>query len=57
MGIGKVALIGHGMGAVVGLILTSLHADQVDRLMAVSLPVKASQMADRLRSDSPSTLA
>lgn len=57
MGIGKVALIGHGMGAVVGLIFTSLHTDQVDRLMAVSLPVKSSQIADRLRSDSPSTLA
>lgn len=57
MGICNMTLIGHGMGAVVGLIYTSLHADQVDRLMAVSLPVQASQVADRLRRDSPSTLA
>jgi len=39
MGIGKIALIGHGLGAVVALEFTLRFPDQVDRLMLTGLPV------------------
>lgn len=38
MGIGKVALVGHGLGAVVALVYAHRYRQLVDRLLTISLP-------------------
>ena len=50
MGIGKIAIIGHGMGAVVALNFASRHPDIVDRIMLTEMPVEAAYVSPRLRS-------
>lgn len=57
MGIGKIALIGHGLGAIVSLLYTMRFPSQVDRVMAVSLPARESAIHARLLSSPPSELA
>jgi len=49
LGIGKIAIIGHGLGAVVGLTFTSRHADIVDRIMLTGMPVVTENINPRLR--------
>jgi pimeloyl-ACP methyl ester carboxylesterase len=39
MGIGRVALVGHGLGAVVAVLYALRNPDVVDRVMAVSYPL------------------
>jgi len=58
MGIGKVALIGHGLGALTSILYARRFPDVVDRLMAVSVPFDVSAVNNRLRSpSSPADLA
>jgi pimeloyl-ACP methyl ester carboxylesterase len=57
MGIAKVAIIGHGLGAVIGVMFAARFPAYVDRLMAVSLPVGNASLSPRLLSDSPEELA
>jgi len=57
MGIGKIALIGHGLGAIVGLEYTARFPDTVDRVMAVGLPARESAIHSRLQSTPPAELA
>ncbi len=57
MGIGKVALIGHGLGAAVGLLYASKHAFVVDRAMIISMPVRGEGLLERLGSTVPNDLA
>jgi pimeloyl-ACP methyl ester carboxylesterase len=57
LGIGKVAIIGHGLGGLVGLSFAARYPKFVDRLMSVSLPVGAAQVHPRLRTDSAADLA
>ncbi len=57
MGIGKVALIGHGLGAVVALQYAAEHSFVVDRVMVVSAPVEGAGLAERAGSFNPSDLA
>jgi pimeloyl-ACP methyl ester carboxylesterase len=58
MGIGKVALIGHGLGALISILFAQKNPTVVDRLMVVSAPLEAGSVAARLRSPaSPSDLA
>lgn len=38
MGIGKIAMIGHGLGALVSLLYTQRYSKWVDRVMAISMP-------------------
>lgn len=49
MGIGKVALVGHGLGALVGLTFTMRHPNVVDRIMAVDVPLDLDSVHTRLR--------
>lgn len=56
MGIGKVALVGHGLGAIIGLHYTLRHPNTVDRIMALNAPVDVSSVNARLRTDSLSSL-
>lgn len=56
MGIGKIALIGHGLGGVVGMSFASRFPQSVDRLMAVSCPLDYTAVNARLRNSSPTEL-
>jgi pimeloyl-ACP methyl ester carboxylesterase len=57
MGILKLALIGHGLGAVLALKYAALHPEAVDRVMAVSMPLEEAALAPRLRTAGPGELA
>jgi pimeloyl-ACP methyl ester carboxylesterase len=50
MGIAKIALVGHGLGAVVGLAFTLRYPQFVDRLILTSLPLGPYSVNPRLRS-------
>jgi pimeloyl-ACP methyl ester carboxylesterase len=52
LGIGKVAIVGHGLGALVGLLFTMRYPTVVDRIMTVELPLEAVAIQSRLRSAS-----
>jgi pimeloyl-ACP methyl ester carboxylesterase len=57
MGIAKVALIGHSLGALIAAIFTRRSPEMVDRLMCVDCPLDARAIHNRLRSDPPHALA
>ena len=57
MGIGKVALVGHGLGAVVAVLFAQRYPELVDRVMAAALPLDETQIDPRLRMDGPEILA
>lgn len=48
MGIARLALIGHGLGAVLALMYARAHPDLVDRVMAVSCPLESHTISPRL---------
>jgi pimeloyl-ACP methyl ester carboxylesterase len=50
MGIGKIAIIGHGLGALVGFHFTAQNPNSVDRMMAVNCPLDFNAVNMRLRS-------
>jgi pimeloyl-ACP methyl ester carboxylesterase len=57
LGMGKIALIGHGLGAVVGLNLATQFPNLVDRMMAISMPLEAGMLNPRLSHSTPEELA
>jgi pimeloyl-ACP methyl ester carboxylesterase len=57
MGMGRVALVGHGLGAVVAVLFAQRNPEVVDRVMAVSFPLDETKVNSRLRSDTPASLA
>jgi pimeloyl-ACP methyl ester carboxylesterase len=57
MGLGRVALVGHGLGAVTAVSYALRHPDLVDRVMAVSYPLNDTCINPRMRSASPAELA
>jgi pimeloyl-ACP methyl ester carboxylesterase len=56
MGIGKIALVGHGLGALVGMTFATRFPQSVDRMMAVSCPVDYQSVNARMRTASPKEL-
>lgn len=56
MGIERIALVGHGLGALVGLLFASLHASRVARLLAVAMPLETDAMDGKLVSSGPAEL-
>jgi pimeloyl-ACP methyl ester carboxylesterase len=56
MGIGKIALVGHGLGGLVGMAFAARFPQSVDRLMAVSTPLDYAAVHARLRTAPPSEL-
>jgi pimeloyl-ACP methyl ester carboxylesterase len=56
MGIGKIALVGHGLGALVGMTFASRFPQSVDRMMAVNCPLSFDAVNTRLRTASPAEL-
>lgn len=57
MGIGKVALIGHGLGGVVALLYAATRAYVVDRAMMIGLPVNQSNLVESFGSTAPTEIA
>lgn len=57
MGIGRVALVGHGLGGVISLMYASRFPSIVDRVMAISCPLEFSSLDPRLRNTAPAELA
>lgn len=57
MGIGKIALVGHGLGAVVSMMYAARYPKFVDRVMAIGMPTDSASIHPRLRTDGPSELA
>ena len=57
MGIGKVALIGHGLGAAVSLLFAAKHGLVVDRAMVISPPILEENLPERFGSTIPTDLA
>jgi pimeloyl-ACP methyl ester carboxylesterase len=53
MGIGKIAIVGHGLGAIVGLLFAEQYPRFVDRVMAVCLPLESELINPRLQQASP----
>ena len=56
MGIGKIALVGHGLGALVGMSFATRFPQSVDRMMAVSCPLSYTAVNSRLRTATPGEL-
>jgi pimeloyl-ACP methyl ester carboxylesterase len=57
MGIGKIALVGHGLGGLVGMTFATRFPQSVDRMMAVSCPLDYVAVNARLRTASPTELS
>ncbi|MBI4732737.1 MAG: alpha/beta hydrolase [Chloroflexi bacterium] len=58
MGIGRVALVGHGLGALAAILFARKFPAIVDRVMVVNVPFEIKSVAARLRNPaSPSDLA
>jgi pimeloyl-ACP methyl ester carboxylesterase len=57
LGIGKVALVGHGLGAIVALLYAWRKAELVDRIMAIGFPLENDRIHTRLGSAPPTDLA
>lgn len=57
LGIGKIALVGHGLGAVLAWLYASRNPSGVDRAVGISLPQNLDSINPRLRSASPPELA
>lgn len=57
MGIGRIAIVGHGLGAVVGLLFSMRYPEISDRVLAVSCPLDETLISSRLKTASPGELA
>lgn len=49
MGIGKAAIVGHGLGALVAFSLAASHPDRVARILAVGAPLDSAALRSQLR--------
>jgi pimeloyl-ACP methyl ester carboxylesterase len=56
MGIGKIALVGHGLGGLVAMAFATRFPQSVDRVMAVSCPLDYQAVNARLRTAAPAEL-
>ncbi len=57
MGMAKVALVGHGLGALVAMAFALRMPDAVNRMMLVGCPLRLDDINTRLRSDDLNALA
>lgn len=57
MGIGKIALVGHGLGALVGMKFATRFPQSVDRVLAISCPLHYDALNSRFRTASPFELS
>jgi pimeloyl-ACP methyl ester carboxylesterase len=57
LGIGRIALVGHGLGAMVALQYAAQHGNIVDRVMLTGLPIGVGSVSPRLRTAGPAELS
>ena len=57
LGVARVVLIGHGLGAVVALLFAQRYPQSVDRGMLISCPLEDTMLNARFRTSSPIELA
>lgn len=57
LGIGKIALVGHGLGAIVAMLFAEQNPALVDRIMAVGVPLNLQQINSRMYQATPDELA
>jgi pimeloyl-ACP methyl ester carboxylesterase len=57
MGIGKIAIVGHGLGGVVGMKFATRFRESVDRVMAINCPLSYDAVNSRLRTAQPQELS
>ena len=57
LGIGKIAIVGHGLGALVGMQFAVRFRQSVDRVMAVNCPLSYDAVNARLRTNTPQELS
>jgi pimeloyl-ACP methyl ester carboxylesterase len=57
MGIGRIALVGHGLGGVLALLYAQRYPEIVDRVMVIACPLDGAMLSTRLRTSSPPELA
>jgi pimeloyl-ACP methyl ester carboxylesterase len=57
MGIGKVALVGHDLGALVAFEYLKKHYESVDRMMAINVPLDYNLLTPRMRTAPATELA
>lgn len=57
LGIGKIALIGHGLGAIIALMFAEQYPLLVDRVMAISMPLETGLISPRMQQLPPAELA
>lgn len=57
MGIGKIALVGHGLGALVAMKFAVRYRQSVDRVMAINCPINYEAVNPRLRTAPPQELS
>lgn len=57
LGIGKIAIVGHGLGALVGMKFAIRYRQSVDRVMAINCPLNHEAVNSRLRTNSPQELS
>ncbi len=56
MGMGRIAIVGHGLGALVGFRFATQRPDSVDRIMAVNSPLDFNSINAKLRTSSVAEL-
>jgi len=56
MGIGKIAIVGHGLGALVGFYFAAQQPGSVDRIMAVNSPLDFNSVNAKLRTSTATEL-
>jgi pimeloyl-ACP methyl ester carboxylesterase len=57
LGLGKIALIGHGLGALVCILFAARKSHYVDRLLTIGAPVSYTDISPRLEASLPLDLA
>jgi len=57
LGIGKIALVGHGLGGLVAMKFASRFRQSVDRVMAVNCPLNFEAVNSRMRTAQPQELS
>ena len=57
LGIAQIAIVGHGLGALVGMLFALRNPQIVDRILAVGLPLGGNKITNRLRNTQPPDLA
>jgi pimeloyl-ACP methyl ester carboxylesterase len=56
MGIDRIALVGHGLGALAGLLLAGREPERVDRMLGVAMPLDPRPVDRTLQSADPAEL-